>query len=153
MNLNEIKELLLVIDKTNLESVTLESSELKLQVLKNTNRVEKKETLIESYDENIKSIIDLDSSFDLENVSTNEDELYVVTSPLMGTFYQAPSPETENFVKVGDVIEKGETLCIIEAMKLMNEINSDVRGRVVEINANNEDLVEYSQPLFKIKPL
>ena len=153
MNLNEIKELLLVIDKTNLESVTLESSELKLQVFKNTTRVDKKETSIESHDENITSIIDLNTSFDIEHPSTSEDGLYVVTSPLMGTFYQAPSPETENFVKVGDIVEKGKTLCIVEAMKLMNEINSDIRGKIVEINANNEDLVEYNQPLFKIKPL
>ena len=73
-----------------------------------------------------------------------------VKSPMVGTFYSAPSPKDEPYVKVGDKVKKGDVLCIIEAMKLMNEIESDVDGEIVEICYNDEDLVEYGSVLFKI---
>lgn len=79
-----------------------------------------------------------------------EDELYVL-SPMVGTFYSAPSPDAPSFVNVGDKVEVGQTLCIVEAMKLMNEIESDYAGEVKAILVSNEQKVEYGQPLFKIK--
>ena len=75
----------------------------------------------------------------------------IVTSPLVGTFYSAPSPDAESYVKVGDTVKKGQVLGIIEAMKLMNEIESDYDGVVEAILVNNEDVVEYGQPLFRIR--
>lgn len=75
----------------------------------------------------------------------------VVTSPLVGTFYNAASPEAEPFVKVGDTVKKGQVLGIIEAMKLMNEIESEFDGVVEAILVNNEDVVEFGQPLFRIR--
>ncbi len=75
----------------------------------------------------------------------------VVVSPLVGTFYSASSPEAEAFVKVGDHVKKGQVIGIIEAMKLMNEIESEWDGVVEAILVNNEDVVEYGQPLFRIK--
>ena len=75
----------------------------------------------------------------------------VVTAPLVGTFYSAPSPDAECFVKVGDTVKKGQVLGIIEAMKLMNEIESDYDGVVEAILVKNEDVVEYGQPLFRIR--
>ena len=74
----------------------------------------------------------------------------VVASPLVGTFYVAPAEDAESFVKVGDRVEKGQTLGIVEAMKLMNEIESDYSGTVAEILVNNQEGVEYGQPLFRI---
>ena len=74
----------------------------------------------------------------------------LVKSPLVGTFYSAPSEEAEPFVKVGDRVKKGQILAIVEAMKLMNEIESDFDGEVVEIYAKNAQAVEYGQPLFRI---
>ena len=74
-----------------------------------------------------------------------------VVSPMPGTFYSAPSPEADPFVKVGDNVKKGDTLCIVEAMKIMNEIESENSGTITEILINNGDPVEYNQPLFKIK--
>ena len=71
-------------------------------------------------------------------------------SPLVGTFYAAPAEDAESFVKVGDRVEKGQTLGIVEAMKLMNEIESDYSGTVAEILVNNQEGVEYGQPLFRI---
>lgn len=78
------------------------------------------------------------------------DENYIV-SPIVGTFYSAPSPDAEAFVKVGDVVKAGQTVCILEAMKLMNEIESDFTGTVAEILVENGQAVEYGQPLFVIK--
>ena len=75
----------------------------------------------------------------------------VVVSPLVGTFYSSPSPEAESFVKVGDRVKKGQVLGIIEAMKLMNEIESDYDGVVEAVLVKNEDVVEYGQPLFRIR--
>ncbi len=72
-------------------------------------------------------------------------------SPMVGTFYSAASPEKPPFIKVGDQVKKGQTICIIEAMKLMNEIESEYDGEVVEILVKNEDMVEFGQPLFLVK--
>jgi len=80
------------------------------------------------------------------------EDLHLVKSPIVGTFYGSPSPGTEPFVKVGGYVELGETLCIVEAMKLMNEIESDISGEVLRIFAENGQPVEYGQPLFGIRP-
>ncbi len=80
-----------------------------------------------------------------------EEALHIITSPIVGTFYRSSSPTTEAFIKPGDLIEANQTLCIIEAMKLMNEIQSDVSGTVVKILVENGQPVEYGQPLFGIK--
>jgi acetyl-CoA carboxylase biotin carboxyl carrier protein len=78
--------------------------------------------------------------------------LHVVTSPIVGTFYRASNPDAEPFVKPGDAVEKGATLCIVEAMKLMNEIESDVSGTVVEVFPKNGQPVEFGEKLFAIRP-
>jgi len=75
----------------------------------------------------------------------------IVRSPMVGTFYKSPSPEAESFVQVGQTVNEGDTLCIIEAMKLMNEIKSEVKGKVLEVLVTNGQAVEFDQPLFKIK--
>jgi acetyl-CoA carboxylase biotin carboxyl carrier protein len=76
---------------------------------------------------------------------------HVITSPFVGTFYRAPSPEQPSFVEVGTQVKKGQVLCIIEAMKLMNEIESELEGRVVEVLAENGQPVEFGQPLFRLE--
>ncbi len=80
------------------------------------------------------------------------DHLVPVVAPMVGTFYRAPNPDAAPFVSEGDVIEPGETVCVIEAMKLFNEIQSDVGGRIVRVLAENANPVEYGQPLFLIDP-
>ena len=101
-------------------------------VQSNPNPVESENTLASGVSE----------SFD------GEDQL----SPMPGTFYSAPTPEDEPFVSKGDVVKKGQVLCIIEAMKIMNEIESEFDGTIMKVNVNNGDPVEYNQPLFVIKP-
>jgi acetyl-CoA carboxylase biotin carboxyl carrier protein len=80
------------------------------------------------------------------------EDLHLVNSPIVGTFYGAPSPGAESFVKVGSHVDKGQTLCIVEAMKLMNEIESEISGEVLRIFVENGQPVEYGQPLFGIRP-
>jgi biotin carboxyl carrier protein len=84
--------------------------------------------------------------------SPERDGLHAVRSPLVGTFYRAPAPGEDAYVEVGDRVRAGQVLCIVEAMKLMNEIPADVSGEVVEILAENAEGVEYDQPLFYLRP-
>ena len=80
-----------------------------------------------------------------------EKDLFITASPIVGTFYAAPGPGKADFVETGAVVKKGDTLCILEAMKLMNEIQSEVDGEIVEVLVKNGEMVEYNQPLFKIR--
>lgn len=88
------------------------------------------------------------------DVPEDEDEegLHFVTSPIVGTFYRAPNPDADPYVKVGDFVDKGQVLCIVEAMKLMNEIESDVAGTIVKILPENAQPVEFGERLFAIRP-
>lgn len=83
--------------------------------------------------------------------SKSVNNYHELKSPFVGTFYSSPSPDKASYVKVGDKVHKGQTLCILEAMKIMNEIEADTSGEIVEICVDNESLVEYGQVLFKIK--
>jgi acetyl-CoA carboxylase biotin carboxyl carrier protein len=79
-------------------------------------------------------------------------KLHEIRSPIVGTFYRAPAPDAPTFVQVGSVVQKGTVLCIVEAMKLMNEIESDVAGKIVQIMVENQQPVEYDQVLFVVEP-
>jgi acetyl-CoA carboxylase biotin carboxyl carrier protein len=84
--------------------------------------------------------------------SPEMDGLHAVRSPVVGTFYRSPAPGEDAYVQVGDTVSAGQTLCVVEAMKLMNEIVADVSGEVVEVLAENAGGVEYDQPLFYLRP-
>jgi acetyl-CoA carboxylase biotin carboxyl carrier protein len=86
-----------------------------------------------------------------DSEDSTDDGLHIITSPIVGTFYRAPSPGAEPFVKIGQTVEAGSTLCIVEAMKLMNEIPSDASGEVMRIYVENSQPVEYGQKLFGIR--
>ena len=84
---------------------------------------------------------------------TLDENLTIIESPIIGTFYRAPNPDADPYISVGDVIRKGQVLCIIEAMKIMNEIESEMEGTVVKIFPQNGEAVEYGQKLFAVKPV
>ena len=81
----------------------------------------------------------------------SDEDMHAINSPIVGTFYRAPNPDADPYVKVGDFIERGQTLCIVEAMKLMNEIESDVSGTVVKVLPENAQPVEYGEQLFVVR--
>ena len=89
---------------------------------------------------------------EVSEASPERNGLHAVRSPLVGTFYRAPAPGESSYVEVGDSVKAGQTLCIVEAMKMMNEIVADVSGEVVEVVAENSAGVEYDQPLFRLRP-
>ena len=169
MNFKEIKELLMLIDNTKLEYVKLNTSDIELEVSKkvvgNIELGTKNTSVVENKENNTEKVLATNNSTNEENniINTNdtlEDELVIefagenlkeVKAPLIGTFYESPDPDSPAFVSVGDHVEKGDTLCIVEAMKLMNEIKSEFTGKVVEIKAANESMVEYGQTLFVIE--
>ena len=173
MNLKEIKELLTLIDNTKLEYVKLNTSDIELEVSKkvvgNIEIGTKNASIAENTVNNTKKSSSTFNNIKEENNTINvkeslEDELSKedkiefagenfkeVKAPLIGTFYESPDPDSPAFVSVGDHVEKGDTLCIVEAMKLMNEIKSEFTGKVVEIKAINESMVEYGQTLFVIE--
>ena len=111
-------------------------------VLNSVNSIEKSETHVEKNEE-LKAT-EKDVVIEDKNIS-------IITSPMVGTFYSSASPESPAFVGIGDSISNGKVICIIEAMKLMNEIESEYSGVIVERLVNDGDMVEYGQPLFKIK--
>jgi acetyl-CoA carboxylase biotin carboxyl carrier protein len=86
-----------------------------------------------------------------EEAASEDQDLHIITSPIIGTFYRSPSPTTESFVRIGSNVEPNTVVCIIEAMKLMNEIQAETTGEVVKIYVENGQAVEYGQPLFGIK--
>lgn len=87
------------------------------------------------------------------SAEAEEDEKLFITSPIVGTFYSAPAPDAPAFVKVGDQVKNGQTVCILEAMKLMNEIQSEFDCEIEAVLVSNEQKVEYGQPLFRVKKL
>jgi acetyl-CoA carboxylase biotin carboxyl carrier protein len=93
----------------------------------------------------------VESAKTIEPVVTKSN-LIDITAPIVGTFYASPSPEAAAYVKVGDKVEKGKVLCIIEAMKLMNEIEAEMSGTIAEVLVKNEEPVEYGQVLFRVSP-
>ena len=120
----------------------------------------KKETVVVSGASSNVPVMGLENIRTVENVAAvntantqadnSEPEGMIVKSPLVGTFYAAPAEDADSFVSVGDQVKKGQTLAIVEAMKLMNEIESDFDGKVAEIYVENGQAVEYGQPLFRI---
>ncbi|WP_053957635.1 acetyl-CoA carboxylase biotin carboxyl carrier protein [Inediibacterium massiliense] len=147
MNIQDIKELLLTIDKTSIQKVDIEQKDIKISISKGidvdctykTNEMQEVKTQMNpSVEED-------------EKIEINTDDTYIVKSPIVGVVYMSPSPDADPFVSVGDTVTKGEPLCIIEAMKIMNEIQSEEEGQIVEILVKNEDLVEYGQPLMRIR--
>ena len=146
MNLEEIKSLIDIISESDVTEIELEDEESKIKIKRGYQEVEF--TPVETQRHIQAPQNPTNDQSDEED--TNKEK---IVAPMVGTFYRAPSPDADPFVKVGDVVNPGETLCIIEAMKLMNEIEVETRGKIVEILVDNADAVEYGQPLFIIEAL
>lgn len=147
-------ELIDAVSKSDLTGFKYEEEGIKLHLSKKENTCYVTENLSAPVNAVTTSAAEIKKAAEGDQISgTSAEEIpvgNVVESPLVGTFYAAPAEDAESFVKVGDRVEKGQTLGIVEAMKLMNEIESDYSGTVAEILVNNQEGVEYGQPLFRI---
>lgn len=152
MEYSDIKRLLDDMGNSKVDSLDIEFPDgTKIKMKKNEAKViTPKEVVIEPGKPVVKDTT-LPTEVKEEKAVIETENCQVVKSPMVGTFYSSPSPKDEPYVKVGDKVKKGDVLCVIEAMKLMNEIESEFDGEIVEICVKNEDMVEYGTPLFKIK--
>ncbi len=141
MNISEIKELAQIMQEANLSSVEIDGDKVTL----------KREITVQNV---VTTQISEVAQQPVVSAPTQKPVLVkegkVITAPTVGVFYSAASPDSAPYVKVGDTVKSGDVLCIIEAMKLMNEIQSDCEGEIAEIMAANGDVVEYGQPLFRV---
>lgn len=167
MKLTEIQELIKFVSKTNVSEVELETKEFKIIIKtskSNTNN-SPQPVVVQSVPPVMPAaVIPTMPASDpvhtttqapehkppVSNTASEDKNYHVVKSPMIGTFYRASSPDKPPFVNVGDIVEPGQAICIIEAMKLFNEIESDVKGKIVKILVDNATPVEYDQPLFLI---
>ncbi|NLG53003.1 MAG: acetyl-CoA carboxylase biotin carboxyl carrier protein [Clostridiales bacterium] len=140
MDIGKIRQLADIIKQNNLESIEVKTDDIEIKIKANTHghaaQPATRQVIADAAEGTIPDKI--------------KGGAHVVASPMVGVYYAAPAPDKEPFVRVGDRVSKGDVLCIIEAMKLMNEITSDRDGEIVEICVENGQIVEYDQPLFRI---
>jgi acetyl-CoA carboxylase biotin carboxyl carrier protein len=154
LNLDKIKKLIEMLEKSSLEEieVSYKDTHLKLKKPQSVHPVIHTSPVVPAV-----SVLEGESGQKNSGMAKMEEKKpeikstgFEVKSPMVGTFYRSPAPNAEPFVKVGDIVKKGQTLCIIEAMKLMNEIESEVDGKVLEIRVQNADPVEYGETIMII---
>lgn len=147
MDYNEIKNLINDIGQSNVDEVNLEFPDgIKISVKKNNQVI--KEVVKENTTQTLENI---KQTITTKEIKEENEDFKVIKSPMVGTFYSKSAPTANPFVKVGDKVKKGQVLCILEAMKLMNEIESEYDGEIVEVCVKDDEMVEFGQSLFKIK--
>ena len=155
MNIKEIQQLIKFVAKSGVSEVKIESKDLKLSVKtgKTPSIVQSEPQVVYSAPVHNEPVVELKNLENNEVVSSEEDEgLITIKSPIIGTFYRKPSPDKPNFVEIGDSISEGSVLCVVEAMKLFNEIESECSGKIVKILVDDASPVEFDQPLFLVDP-
>ena len=151
MNLKEIKEIITLMNENNLNEIEIEREGLKLKLKKSADGVvmaSPTHYAVESLPAPKAAPVAIPANPADTSKNTKD-----IKSPMVGTFYRSPSPEAEPFIEVGQTVEVGQVVCIVEAMKLMNEIKSEVRGKVTEVAVQNAEPVEFGQTLFIVDPL
>jgi len=170
LDFNELRQLLVTIDQTDIAELTLKGDDFELTVRKSFRVSNSSLSVVEAAQQGVVGS-GLTSNAALETLTSRvvdttmtsvqlpmaaqsviEQRWVEVTSPMVGTFYRAPAPGEPSFVEVGERIRKGQPVCIIEAMKLMNEIDAEVSGQVMEILIQNGEPVEFGQPLMRVNP-
>ena len=151
MNLKEIKEMISLMNENNLMELEVEKDGMRIRLKKTASQGEsfsgpiivERERVAES--QRVKDAA--------ETAQKRETSAVEIKAPMVGTFYRAPSPEVPPYVEVGQIVEPGQVICIIEAMKLMNEIKSEIKGKILEVLVENAEPVEFGQPMFLIEPV
>jgi len=167
MKMHEIREVIRLVDESTIQEFELEYDGTKVTIKKalsnagiqvtETPTVRPEQTThVERQAEGQAPAVQQEEPQSVPTPTASEEkeddtDLHRIVSPMVGTFYQAPSPDSEPYVKVGDRVDEKSVVCIVEAMKLMNEIEAEVKGEIVEVLVENGQLVEYGQPLFLVK--
>ena len=145
----EIEELVEILSEHRLTELEIEKKGTRIRVRRDASPVVSSSTIESQGFVEPRRVPEIHFPHD----QSDQGRFITVTSPIVGTFYRSPSPDAEQYVEEGDFAKKGQVLCIVEAMKLMNEIESETDGRIVKILVENSTSVEYGQPLFLIDPM
>lgn len=144
-----------MVEQSEITEFTVQEGELKVKISKNSNQAPQVHFQpVADYGRQSSGLQQFNPSVEQKPIATTEQtksNLHEIKSPIVGTFYRAPAPDADPYIQVGDMVSAGSVLCIVEAMKLMNEIESDINGKVVKILVENATPVEYNQPLFLIE--
>ena len=157
MNIKEIQQLIKFVAKSGVSEVKIESKDLKLSVKTGAsgNMVTNSEPVMINTQPVVQNLPLENTTESVSSQSVDiaeEDHLITIKSPIIGTFYRKSSPDKPNFIEIGDLISEGSVLCVVEAMKLFNEIESEYSGKIVKILVDDSSPVEFDQPLFVIDP-
>ncbi|TMU86613.1 acetyl-CoA carboxylase biotin carboxyl carrier protein [Bacillus sp. BHET2] len=166
LKIQEIREIIKLVDQSSVDEFTYEHDGSKVKLKKNNGVTVSAQPQVAQAVEEVKPAAQAVQQAPVQEstpaVNTEEKQapqakvedsnLHKITSPMVGTFYQSSSPETGPYVKVGDKVDESAVVCIVEAMKLFNEIEAEVKGEIAEILVKDGQLVEYGQPLFLVKP-
>lgn len=143
MDIDRVEKLLQLIKDTDITEIEVEEGEWRIKLVRGDRTTSTHPPVPPRMKE---------ETLTFQELKQEETSAVTITSPIVGTFYRTPSPNADSFVEVGDRVRRGQVLCIIEAMKLLNEIESDVDGVVLKVLVDNESPVEYGEPLFLIEP-
>lgn len=161
MNLKEIQQLIKFISTSDLNELEIEKGDFKIHLKKNEKEIVNVQAAPSTNPQQIvaneiveKTPIGLETKLEQnkEAATENTSHLVEIKSPMIGTFYRSPSPDKPPFIEIGSDISEGSVLCIVEAMKLFNEIESEISGKIVKVLVDDATPVEYDQPLFLVEP-
>ena len=147
MDIRKVKKLIEMLENSNLEEIEIQEGEESVRLVKSTNKTQAiaPQSIVLPQETVTQEAVDLSVTDEETKEDTNS-----INSPMVGTFYASASPGAKPFISVGDIITEGDVVCIVEAMKMMNEIKSDFSGTVLSVNVENSEPVEYGQSLFEI---
>ena len=154
MNISEIQDLIKFVSKSGVTEVEIEQKDFKITIKSESKKVEQQYVIQQAAPQQIQSAPApvVPAAAPVVEKKEPENNYITVKSPMIGTFYRSAGPDKDSFVNVGQSISKGDTVCIIEAMKLFNEIEAEISGKIVKVLVDDATPVEYDQPLFLVDP-
>ncbi len=160
MDIKEIQNLIKFVAKSGVSEVKIENEDFKVTIKNKPEYITPAPAIVpqvtvtpQGIPQTVQTVQDATVSATESTSAADEDKYIKVCAPIIGTFYRKPAPDKPPFVEVGDTINVGDTVCIIEAMKLFNEVESEVSGKIVKILVDDATPVEFDQPLFLVEPL